>query len=104
MPQVEVKYSQDLQIDTQELFLEIEASIAGIDSKAGPCKSRAFQVSDFLHSHVFVHVSVLRKPYRDTAFMEQLQQVIGALVKSRVPATCYCSVALDFLPEYYFTS
>ncbi len=76
MPQIELKYSNNLEIDVRKIFESVEKIINKIDSSAGLCKSRAFPIKEFLHSHAFLTVSVLKKAHRDDVFMEKLLQAL----------------------------
>ncbi|MCI5057784.1 MAG: hypothetical protein MRY83_16835, partial [Flavobacteriales bacterium] len=103
MPQVDMKYSDDLDIDTKKLFQEIESMMNGMDHTAGVCKSRAYPTSEYMHSHCYVRVSVLRKPHRDQNFMQNCFEQLNSLVGSAVPDGAYYSVELAFSGNYYFT-
>ena len=50
MPHVEIKYSDNLDIDTKEVFDVIEGIINKKDSSAGVCKSRAYPCSEYKYS------------------------------------------------------
>lgn len=104
MPHVEIKYSDDVKINFQSLFLNIEQTINEMDASAGVCKSRAYPSSDFLHTHILVKIDVLKKPHRDTVFMQTLLKNIEQTVTHILPNGCYYSIGLNFSGEYYVTS
>ncbi len=54
MPHVEIKYSDDLNIDTKNIFDDIENIINEVDSGAGICKSRAYPCSEYKYTHILV--------------------------------------------------
>ncbi|MEH6454097.1 MAG: hypothetical protein V7782_13775, partial [Psychromonas sp.] len=65
MPHVEIKHSDNLDIDTNKIFDAIEVIINQKDMSAGECKSRAYPCSIYKYSHILVTVSLLTKPHRD---------------------------------------
>lgn len=103
MPQVECHYSNDLQLDCKSLFCNIEKTINAADSSAGICKSRAYPIKDYLHTHILIRVLVMQKPHRDSAFMQQLQQNLVDAVTPLLPDNCAWSLSLEFSSQYYTT-
>ena len=104
MPQVDLKYSNVLIIDIQELFTEVEQVINELDSSAGVCKSRAYPTSDYLHDNVLLHIKLLKKPQRDEAFMQKCLKRIEEILRSYLPHSCYYAVEIDSTSPYYLTS
>lgn len=104
MPQVELSYTSDISIDCKKLFENIEKRINDIDSSAGVCKSRAFCINNFLHTHCFIKVSMLKKQHRDKAFMQNLLEELQAIVVSYLPKHIYYSIEIDFFGDYYLTT
>lgn len=103
MPQVELSYTKDLSIDCIKLFKEIERLINEIDSSAGACKSRAFCIDSFLHTHCILKITMLKKSHRDQVFMNALLKKLQALVVSYLPKNIFYSIDLKFSAEYYLT-
>lgn len=103
MPQVELKYSDDLLIEADSIFSHIERALNEIDPTAKVCKSRALSVSQYLHSHLFLEVKLLRKPHRDAAFMQRCLKMLDDLIKPYIPLNTYYSINLEFMGEYYVT-
>ena len=86
MPHVEIKYTNDLKnINFQTLFCAIESTINETDSTAGDCKSRAYPTIDYRHTHVYMHISMLKKPHRDADFMKNCLSKIEHVIKSFLP-------------------
>ncbi|ABS76638.1 hypothetical protein [Coxiella burnetii] len=104
MPQIDLKYSNDLKLEIPELFQSIEEAINKIDHTAGACKSRAYPSPVYLHTHFYLRIAMLKKPYRDENFMNKCLKRIEEMVKPILPEGCYYSVELVFSSEYYFTS
>ncbi|MCF6767164.1 hypothetical protein L3V86_02125 [Thiotrichales bacterium 19S11-10] len=104
MPQVELKYSQDLELNIKDIFEKIEVLINQIDSTAGVCKSRAYPTTEYLHPNCYFEILVLRKAHRDKHFMKNLLVHIESVVKPLLPMDCYYSINLNFSSDYYFTS
>lgn len=104
MPQVELKYSDNLLIEADSIFSHIERALNEIDPTAKTCKSRALPVSQYLHSHVFLEVKLLRKPHRNPAFMKNCLEALESILKPFIPLNAYYSVSLEFLSDYYLTS
>ncbi|AKS45495.1 hypothetical protein SAMN05444287_0591 [Octadecabacter temperatus] len=103
MPQADLKYSSDMDIDAEGLLAEIEAVIGDFDSGAGKCKGRAYPAASYQHSHVFLTVQVLEKPHRDDVFMQTLLEKLTNTVDKHIKQACSRSVSVDFLPKYYAT-
>ncbi|MEP2716905.1 hypothetical protein [Pseudophaeobacter sp.] len=103
MPHAEIKYSNDLQIDSAAILQEIEAVIMRHDSGAGACKGRAYPTGEFHHTHVTVSVALLVKAHRDEAFsnalLAELEQRVSALIKS----PCAFSLGLQYSSPFYVT-
>lgn len=104
VPHVELKYTDDLPIDCEKIFFLIEQTINKADPAAGACKSRAYRISDYLHTHLYVHITVLKKDHRDDVFMRSLLNSLSAIVAAALPVGCYFSLELDFAGDYYITS
>ncbi len=104
MPQIDLKYSVDLTINSRALFEELETAINQFDSSAGACKCRAYPSSEFLHSHCLVHIKILRKAHRTADFIQTLLDKLNSIIRSVLPNGCYCSVELSFCSDYYITS
>jgi hypothetical protein len=105
MPQLDLRYSDDLNhIAFESLFRQIEAVINEIDDSAGACKSRAYPTDSYLHTHVYLCMKLLKKEYRDAAFMKKCRDAIEVLLKQVLPKNCFYAIELNFSGEYYLTS
>ena len=103
MPQADLMYSCDIEVDAPALLAEIESAIADHDSGAGLCKGRAFPVQEFQSSHVMLSVALLNKPHRDDVFMQALLVKLVKVVDEHITQTCSRSVQLNFLSPFYET-
>lgn len=103
MPHAEIKYSDDLRIDSAAILAEIEAIIQRHDSGAGACKGRAYPTSEYHHSHVTVSVNLLVKPHRDDAFSAALLSALEQAVSARLPRPCEFSFGLHYSTPHYVT-
>ena len=103
MPQVELNYSQDIEINPIELFQAIEQCIDEMDDSAGICKSRAYPATSFLHTHALLTVTLIDKPHRDQDFMRALLHKLRNLGKLFFKAEYYFAVQLKFAGPYYDT-
>lgn len=104
MPHAELKYSDDLAIDTDSVFEAIENTILAHDSGSGDCKCRAYPTDQYRHTHVLVTVSMLTKAHRDAAFTENLMQDLESAVKKHLDQDCFFSLSLDYSSDYYVTN
>lgn len=104
MPHVEVRYSEDLNLRVVELFTKIEQLINETDASSGECKSRAYKTNEFLHTHLYMQVSLLKKDHRDNAFMLNLRNQLIQLVSAELPSGCCLSVEMNFSSELYYTA
>jgi len=104
MPHVEIKYSDNLDIDTKHLFDEIETVINQSDSSAGVCKSRAYPCSQYKHPHILVTISLLTKPHRDAVFTQKLSQELEVAIKEHLSQSHYFSLNIEYSLAYYVTN
>jgi len=104
MPQVDIKYTSELQgVKFDHLFKDIEDTLNKCDPSAGVCKSRAFLADSYRHPHIYVSIFLLKKEHRDNTFMKNLQENLINVVRKSIPADCYYAVELGFSGSYYFT-
>lgn len=103
MPHAEVKYSDDLSLDTPAMLAEIEAIILRHDAGAGACKGRAYPTSEYHHSHVTITVNLLVKPHRDEAFSTALLTDLEQRISAMIPQACEFSFGLQYASPYYVT-
>ncbi len=101
MPQADLKYSADLDIDAQALMADIQATIASHDSGAGMCKARAYPAAVFQHTHFLLHVAILPKAHRDAAFRTALLEALVGVVDGYLPKGTERAVELVFSSENY---
>lgn len=103
MPHAEIKFSSDLDLDTQAMLTEIEALILRHDDGAGACKGRAYPTDLFHHSHVNISVSLLVKPHRDRSFSQALLADLDKTLSEMLPGACEFSLGLQYSTEFYVT-
>lgn len=104
MPHVEIKYSDNLQIDSKEVFDVIEAIINKKDASAGVCKSRAYPCLEYKYSHILITISLLTKPHRDEAFTLALSSELQQAIKSHLKQSVYFSLNIEYSQAYYTTN
>ena len=103
MPHLEIKYSNDIELNIDSLFDVIEATINKLDSSAGACKSRAYSTKNYKHSHFMVDIWLLPKPHRDQKFNQRLLEALQKVIKSQVSENCYVSLQLYYRDANYLT-
>lgn len=103
MPHAELKYSNDLSLNTHAILAEIEAIILRHDAEAGACKGRAYPTAEFHHSHVTVTVNLLVKPHRDEAFSAALLAELEHSISALIPVPCEFSFGLQYASPFYVT-
>jgi len=104
MPHVEIKYSNNLDLDTKEVFDDIEGVINKKDSSAGECKSRAYPFSEYKYPHILVTISLLSKPHRDEEFTLQLSTELERTIKAHLKQSLYFSLNIQYSLAYYTTN
>ncbi|GIC76875.1 hypothetical protein [Moritella sp. F3] len=104
MPHVEIKYSDNLNINVDTIFNDVESIINGKDASAGECKSRAYPCSQYKYSHILVTVSLLTKPHRDKAFTQNLSLEIEKAIKVHLKQSLYFSLNIEYSLDYYTTN
>lgn len=104
MPHVEIKYSDNLNIDTNKVFDVVEKIINKNDISAGECKSRAYPCSQYKYSHILVTVSLLTKPHRDEVFTQKLSGEIEEAIKAHLKQSLYFSLNIEYSLAYYTTN
>ena len=104
MPHVEIKYSDNIEIDADKIFDRIENTINSHDDSAGVCKSRAYPCSQYKHTHLLVSISLLTKPHRNKAFTEKLSAEIEKIIKAHLKQSLYFSLNIEYSLAYYTTN
>ncbi len=103
MPHIELKYSNDLDINTSQLFDTIEQIINENDSSAGECKSRAYPAELFKHTHLLITIWLLPKTHRDQEFSQKLLRSIKTGLRHCLPKQCFLSLELVYRDNNYVT-
>jgi len=104
MPHVEIKYSDNLTIDTNKVFDAIERIINQTDPSAGECKSRAYPCTQYKYAHILVTISLLSKPHRDKTFTQLLSAEIESAIKAHLHQSLYFSLNIEYSLAYYTTN
>ena len=104
MPHAELKYSDDLSLDTPKLFTLIEDTINAHDPGAGACKCRAYPTDLFHHTHALFSITMLRKDHRDKAFVDNLLQDLERKLKAEIRQSCQFSLQIEMSPDSYITN
>jgi len=104
MPHVEIKYSDNLDINTKEVFDVIEGIINKKDSSAGECKSRSYPCSEYKYSHILITISLLTKPHRDEKFTLTLSHELEKSIKQHLKQSVYFSLNIEYSQAYYTTN
>lgn len=104
MPHIEIKYSDNLDIDIDKIFDVIEKTINDKDSSAGECKSRAYPCSKYKYSHILLTVSLLTKAHRDEIFTQSLSEEIQKAIKCHFKQSLYFSLNIEYSSAYYSTN
>lgn len=104
MPHAEIKYTNDLSLDTPTILAEIEKIIHTHDAGAGSCKGRAYPCAEFHHTHVLVAIFMLQKPHRDETFTTALMDELERTIKAHIPTSCYFSLELGYSDTNYVTN
>jgi 5-carboxymethyl-2-hydroxymuconate isomerase len=104
MPHVELKYSDNLKLNSTEIFDTIETVVNTLDSSTGNCKSRAYPTTIYKHSHLLISISLLTKPHRDDAFSQQLSHNILAAIQPLLNTSAALSIELRYMNDSYITT
>lgn len=104
MPNIELKYSNDLDLDASAVLASIEKVIQSHDAAAANCKGLAYPAADFHHTHVILHVEILPQPHRDAVFMDALNTDLQAAIKAHLSAACFVTSNVTFTPPASLTS
>lgn len=103
MPHAELRHSNDLTIDHEEVFIAIEDAILALDPGAGETKCRAYPTPLFRHTHCIVEVTMLARPHRDKPFAAAAVASLTEAVTAHLPSRCFFSLGLQFSDENYIT-
>ena len=104
MPHAEIKYTQELALDTMAILAEIEQIILRHDPASGACKGRAYPCSESHHPHFHLNILMLEKPHRDASFTAGLMKDVEEAVKAHIHQSCYFSFGLDYSGAFYVTN
>lgn len=103
MPHVEIKYSDNIELNINSLFDAIETTINELDSSAGMCKSRAYPAVNYKHTHIMIDVWLLSKPHRNQTFNRTLLEKLQKVIRNQAPENCYVSLQLYYRDTNYRT-
>lgn len=103
MPHCEIHYTADIKLDVELLFEAIESMINTVDPTAGACKSRAYQATQYKHSHVMINIWLLPKIHRDEKFSRMLLHNLEEYIQSKVASHCFVSLQLYYRDGNYLT-
>lgn len=84
MPNLDLKYSADLYIDTKKLFKAVEDTVKKHDAGTGACKARAYPSQQFQHTHCYMEIALLTKDSRDDAWTQKLIDDLEELLKGEL--------------------
>ena len=104
MPHVEIKYSDNQVINTEQIFDDIERIINLRDVSAGECKSRAYPCSEYKYSHILITIMLLTKAHRDEKFTVSLSKELEASIKKHLTKSVYFSLNIEYNDSYYTTN
>lgn len=104
MPHIEIKYSNNLEIDTNKIFNELENTINKHDSKAGVCKARAYPCNEYKYTHIITTISLLSKEHRDKVFTRNLSLEIEKNIKSYLNQSAYFTLNIEYSNPHYITN
>mgnify|MGYP003119144345 CR=1 FL=1 len=104
MPQADIKYSNDLNLDCTAILASIEETIKKHDQSSGACKGRAYKADHFHHTHIYVNLAMLPKPHRDKEFTKTLISDLEKMVKQHLTQSCHFSLNLEYTGEGYITN
>ena len=104
MPQADIRYSNDLDLDCEKLLSGIEATIKKHDQSSGACKGRGYQADHFHHTHIYVNLAMLPKAHRDKAFTDALIKSLEEMIKSHLTQSCHFSLNVEYTGEGYITN
>ncbi|PKG38039.1 hypothetical protein [Psychromonas sp. Urea-02u-13] len=104
MPHIEIKYSDNLDIDACKIFDELEKVINNMDMSAGECKSRAYPCAVYKYSHLLLTISLLTKPHRDNEFTQKLSLAIEQTIKKYLKQSLYFSMNIEYSIAHYTTN
>jgi len=104
MPHAEIKYTTDLELDSEEILSVIEATILRHDDGSGECKGRAYPTDEYRHTHILVSISMLQKPHRDGTFTKALLGDLEKNIKACLTQSCRFSLSLNYNLKNYITN
>ena len=103
MPNADIKYTSDIQIDLKTLMSDIEEIILGLDPTSGACKGRALKVDEYHHSHLNIEIRLFATKHRDSALLNEVINRVDSRAKSLLKKAAHVTVKLEFTPLTYLT-
>lgn len=88
MPHLDLKHSADLNIDTDALFEEVEATLQAHDADTGPCKCRAYPAQKYRYTHCLMELRMFAKRERDAAFLAKLVNALERVLIAYLDKDC----------------
>ena len=104
MPQADIRYSNDLDLNCEKILSGIEETIKQHDQSSGACKGRAYKADHFHHTHIYINLAMLPKPHRDKAFTDALIKSLEEMIKSHLTQSCLFSLNVEYTGDGYITN
>lgn len=102
MPHIELKYCIEIDLNPETILTKLQNCLEEFDGQTGTFKSRSYHY-DTLSEHVALSILLLKKPHRDTTFMQNLLKEINQTLKESLPNQTVYSIELDFLSPFYLS-
>lgn len=104
MPQADLRYTPDLEINPEAILTTVAEVIGGYDSGAGACKGRAWRADGQHYTNILLTVGLLAKPHRDAHWTEALLTALETAIHPHLCQECHLAIRIDYMDAGYHTS
>lgn len=100
MPQIDIYYSNDLNINSMALSDVISKTINDFD---GPRDSviRMYPAAFSNKANVFINIGLLPRSHRDDNYQQQLIKLLQQNIKEHLSQPCYLAINITWLNNHY---
>lgn len=102
MPQVNMYYSEQLNLPIADLFSSITSSLETFDPHCGIIKIRAYPTISNLNN-IYLNIGLKQKESRDDTYQQQLINLVFDNIKALLPCDTDVSININWLNQNYFT-
>jgi hypothetical protein len=104
MPQVDIQYSSEPNLDLDKICTVVNDTIEELDGPGRDCKIRTHTATASSQPSMFINIGLLEKPYRDAAFQKKLIDSVMKNIAPLINSGASLAVNIYFLNNAYMSA